>query len=256
MTAAEANGDASAQDAAASASKPKRVRTGCLTCRERHLKCDEGLPHCNNCKKSNRQCKRGLRLNFIDTQVQLPPVIPRTAEWKINFLDESREIASEYQGGLARYGQQEPDGDVTMAQSMPHQQDTSMRFDFASTAPPAPSMSYQELPPIQGILPQAYMDDPPGQQQMKYDASREQYQDHSHSTTDSPFSAQNTVHGSTSNYGQQEQDVDPSEEKREFLNTQEEVLFMQVFVEEVGLWMDSMDSMKHVSDCRVNLGLC
>lgn len=26
----------------AAANKPKRVRTGCLTCRERHLKCDEG----------------------------------------------------------------------------------------------------------------------------------------------------------------------------------------------------------------------
>lgn len=26
----------------AASSKPKRVRTGCLTCRERHLKCDEG----------------------------------------------------------------------------------------------------------------------------------------------------------------------------------------------------------------------
>ena len=30
--------------AAEAASKPKRVRTGCLTCRERHLKCDEGTP--------------------------------------------------------------------------------------------------------------------------------------------------------------------------------------------------------------------
>lgn len=35
-----------ATDGAADAAvnKPKRVRTGCLTCRERHLKCDEGLP--------------------------------------------------------------------------------------------------------------------------------------------------------------------------------------------------------------------
>src|SRR5205809_8055747 len=51
------------------ASKPKRVRTGCLTCRERHLKCDEALPRCQNCQKSDRVCKRGVRLNFIDTQV-------------------------------------------------------------------------------------------------------------------------------------------------------------------------------------------
>lgn len=33
----------------------------------------------------------------------------------------------------------------------------------------------------------------------------------------------------------------------DFLVDQEEVLFMQVFVEEVGIWMDSMDAKKHVS---------
>lgn len=61
--------------------KSRRVRTGCLTCRERHLKCDEGLPDCNNCRKSNRDCKRGVRLNFIDTQVKTPPIIPRSLDW-------------------------------------------------------------------------------------------------------------------------------------------------------------------------------
>lgn len=32
--------------------KSRRVRTGCLTCRERHLKCDEALHRCQNCRKS------------------------------------------------------------------------------------------------------------------------------------------------------------------------------------------------------------
>lgn len=63
------------------ANRPKRVRTGCLTCRERHLKCDEGLPHCQNCRKSSRVCKRGVRLNFIDTQIQSPPIISQTTDW-------------------------------------------------------------------------------------------------------------------------------------------------------------------------------
>lgn len=49
-----------------------------------------------------------------------------------------------------------------------------------------------------------------------------------------------------STYSHQEPDADLAAEKREFLTTQEETLFMQVFVEEVGLWMDSMDPMKHV----------
>lgn len=66
----------------AAASKPKRVRTGCLTCRERHLKCDEGIPNCNNCQKSSRVCKRGVRLNFIDTTVRSHPLLPPTGGWK------------------------------------------------------------------------------------------------------------------------------------------------------------------------------
>ncbi|THX85494.1 hypothetical protein D6C97_04500 [Aureobasidium pullulans] len=48
-------------------------------------------------------------------------------------------------------------------------------------------------------------------------------------------------------YSQQQDQDDPAEGRREFLTTQEETLFMQVFVEEVGLWMDSMDPMKHFS---------
>jgi hypothetical protein len=39
----------------------------------------------------------------------------------------------------------------------------------------------------------------------------------------------------------------PPNEVRRFLNTTEEVLYMQVFVEEVGIWMDSMDPHKHFS---------
>ena len=61
--------------------KSRRVRTGCLTCRQRHLKCDEGVPDCANCRKSGRRCKRGIRLNFIDTQVRRPPRVPAPIEW-------------------------------------------------------------------------------------------------------------------------------------------------------------------------------
>lgn len=247
MTVTEANGNAVATEAAPAASKPKRVRTGCLTCRERHLKCDEALPHCNNCRKSNRVCKRGLKLNFIDTQVQSPPHIVTADEWKVSFLDESREIAAEYQGGLGRYGarESEPDNDPVPVPQPIAQPDGNARFDYTTTAPPAPSMSYQALPPIQGILPEGYSDEIP--QTVKYNPPQDPYHHNTHSTTnDSPFSGQNTVQGSTTTYSHHEQEVEP-DEKREFLDSQEEVLFMQVFVEEVGLWMDSMDSMKHVS---------
>ncbi|RXG48675.1 hypothetical protein VDGE_08992 [Verticillium dahliae] len=35
----------------------KRTKTGCLTCRKRRIKCDEGRPICNNCTKSKRNCE-------------------------------------------------------------------------------------------------------------------------------------------------------------------------------------------------------
>ncbi len=72
---------AAAVIAAAAPPKSRRVRTGCLTCRERHLKCDEGLPDCLNCRKGNRECKRGLRLNFIDIRTEPIPFIPAVKEW-------------------------------------------------------------------------------------------------------------------------------------------------------------------------------
>jgi hypothetical protein len=34
----------------------RRTKTGCLTCRKRRIKCDEGHPTCNNCRKSKRDC--------------------------------------------------------------------------------------------------------------------------------------------------------------------------------------------------------
>lgn len=43
------------------------------------------------------------------------------------------------------------------------------------------------------------------------------------------------------------QGLTPPSEGRRYLSSPEEVLFMQVFVEEVGLWMDSMDPHKHFS---------
>jgi hypothetical protein len=37
------------------ASLPK-VKTGCLSCKKRHVKCDEAKPVCNRCKTGNRSC--------------------------------------------------------------------------------------------------------------------------------------------------------------------------------------------------------
>ncbi|KAK9234168.1 hypothetical protein V1525DRAFT_78291 [Lipomyces kononenkoae] len=48
-----------------------RVRTGCLTCRRRKIKCDEQRPSCNNCMRSTRNCVYQLK------KVGYPNAAPR-----------------------------------------------------------------------------------------------------------------------------------------------------------------------------------
>lgn len=230
MAATEVNGTTNSADANAAAARPKRVRTGCLTCRERHLKCDEGLPHCLNCRKSSRVCKRGVKLNFIDTQVQNPPTtLPPTHDWQVNFQDESREIASEYKGGLGRYAALEQEEMVEVKEES--------NFDFSASMVGAPTMAHQTLPPIQ-----AY----PETTSAMSDSTSETQHRHSLSTSDTSYSNSTIPPAPQSSYSNPEQTLTPPNETRDYLDSPEEVLFMQVFVEEVGLWMDSMDPYKHV----------
>ncbi|KAL9038203.1 MAG: hypothetical protein Q9214_005380 [Letrouitia sp. 1 TL-2023] len=238
MATSEAIGTTAADESAPAAARPKRVRTGCLTCRERHLKCDEGLPDCQNCRKSSRTCKRGVRLNFIDTQVKTPPITPPTQEWDVAFQDESREIASEYRGGLGRYAAlaQEPE-------EVPEAKDEAM-YQFSSGVMNTPTLPHQQLPSMQQTMPQAGMDTYGTMPQHMTENSRDQRQQSSNS--DSTFTSQTLPPPPQSVYPTPKQGQTPPTEPRGPLDKPEELLYMQVFVEEVGLWMDSMDPHKHV----------
>ncbi len=158
--------------------KRKRVRTGCFTCRDRHLKCDEAQGQCQNCRKSGRLCRRGVRLNFVDTQVVAPPTYlqPPTGS-SVTFQDNSRTIASEYVGGFERYP--------------PPGQD-----------PPLEDAAAQSATPV-------------------HSSGQSTFFKHTKYLLDRHFSFQ-----------------DPKE-----------MSLMQVFVNQIGPWMDVVDEMKHVSNC-------
>lgn len=214
------------------ATKPKRVRTGCLTCRERHLKCDEGLPNCQNCRKSNRKCKRGVRLNFIDIQCERPPhLLPPTHDWQVIFQDDSRDIASEYTGGLEKYHPLEPE---------PKRQRLSapnMSFEFGQVT--APMMSHQQLP-----APQSYSNSYVEPSQSGFAGSvTPSYEN----TTNTMVSYSEAAQPAAQSY--EPTMLVPAEQNPSppYLDNRDEVLYMQVFVEEVGLWMDSMDAGKNFS---------
>lgn len=205
--------------------KAKRVRTGCLTCRERHLKCDEALGRCLNCRKSDRICRRGVRLNFIDIQTVAPPhVIARPRGAKVTFRDDSRFIASEYVGGYERYPPVQPDSPAAERRQLHHEAFSLMGHDHLASL-------FQSV---------AHSFDPTG-----FEIS--------HSATD--FLLGDTWHDphlmpgdellphGTSNFARKlaTKQQDPTS-----LIDPEHVHLLQVFVDEIGPWLDSMDSMKYV----------
>ncbi|EED22971.1 C6 transcription factor (ArcA), putative [Talaromyces stipitatus ATCC 10500] len=200
--------------------KSRRVRTGCLTCRERHLKCDETLPKCQNCSKSGRICKRGIRLNFIDTQVTAPPyTLAPPLGIRLNFQDESREIASEYVGGFERY----PPLDQLDTQM---DSEPSTHFEFANPVVNRPALH------VSASLLSSFPDAPHPEIQDSM-LTEPQY------TTNDALHEQNAFLPKMSTNT-------PTD--RSYITTPEGVLLMQVFVEEVALWMDSMDANKHFSE--------
>lgn len=219
---------------AAPAPKPKRVRTGCLTCRERHLKCDEGLPNCQNCNKSGKICKRGMKLNFHWIDVKDPAILPPTADWAVKFQDESRLIASEYKGGLRQYSAITVDQTITP----PHEPTNDYRVNID------PNITmHNNLPPIlhqnaPGLYPEPA---PRMDHNQSHSHSRDTSLQHSHASSAYLPTAPPTL------YDNPPRALTPPNESREFLTDPQEVLLMQVFIEEVGLWMDSMDHQKHFS---------
>ncbi|KUI63509.1 Adhesion and hyphal regulator 1 [Cytospora mali] len=294
--------------------KPKRVRTGCLTCRNRHLKCDEAMPICLNCQKSNRKCERGVRLNFIDLKVEQPPVLLPPVDWKVQFQDESRLIASEYVGGSARYAKLDrkpvtpPTEHVgaeptqrrkeipvrpapghflessrtiplastqTMyypgALSRPTQEQTYAAYEdhitqtdsrkcgdafLAMGSGPTPASSHSGHGGRPASFSLGTMHDPYGMR----DETVQMIQGYRSSDVSSVASSlvpQGVAASSSGSYrhatGSGPADphdglMTPQSEKngeRDYLNTPEEIHYMQVFIDKVAVWMDSLDNQKH-----------
>ncbi|KAI9825352.1 MAG: hypothetical protein M1826_007030 [Phylliscum demangeonii] len=201
---------------------------------------DEGWPHCQNCRRSSRVCKRGVQLNFIVTQVQQPPVVLQLDEWNVQFLDESRVIASEYKGGAGRYAAREPTPPPPPPPPPLPQEDV---FNFAVDGRAAITSELQQpLPPMQSQPPSAYpQSSSVSLMESSYDDQSRRHQAASE-TGSYATQAVGTVNPAAALYDTQQQAAAP-----DYLTSPDEVLYMQVFVEEVCLWMDSLDPMKHFS---------
>ncbi|PKY03716.1 hypothetical protein P168DRAFT_311278 [Aspergillus campestris IBT 28561] len=202
----------------ASAKKPKRVRTGCLTCRERHLKCDEALHRCHNCRKAGRICRRGIRLNFIDTQISAPPHYIKPPLWNpVSICDESRRIASEYVGGFERYPT--PEKDILLGGDL------------------------HSFPYFGGPVELNTTDQPVYRAVQSLGSLETTFQQHSHATTPSNEYYQNSTLSPFRSTSQKAINA----VNHTCLQTLDETLLLQTFVEEVGPWMDSMNAANYFS---------
>jgi Fungal specific transcription factor domain len=151
----------------------------------------------------------------------------------VQFQDESRDIASEYKGGLSRY--------AVLDQTITPPREQNFEYPTHTLAIDPDITGHTALPPIVQHSNASLYHDAGGV--LKTEHSRQNSRQHSHANSESSYlpTAPPTA------YSNPEQTLTPPNETRDYLNSHEEVLFMQVFVEEVGLWMDSLDSMKHFS---------
>ncbi|ENH75174.1 Transcriptional regulatory protein moc3 [Fusarium oxysporum f. sp. cubense race 1] len=279
--------------------KGKRVRTGCLTCRERHLKCDEAVPDCMNCRKRGRECKRGVRLNFLEINLHRPAATPSPGGWEVEFQDESRDIASEYQGGLGRYAPYAPeivdDSDdrqevvnlvtATNIQDIDASADrlqpgSQHRFNYTqdnATAKPSENSRFKADTGIKlelnenehGTLSDAsHIATPSSSTKAVVTPRAEVFPEQLMAMRNRPL-AQQTSTEEVENLVIPQMDTPPRIERplveqvfqddhvqpsatqsnepvgRNILTSAEEIHYMQVFVEEVAVWMDSFNREKH-----------
>lgn len=200
------------------AGKSKRVRTGCLTCRERHLKCDEAQGQCQNCQKSDRICRRGIRLNFIDTQTVAPPhyTTPRPGA-RLTFRDESRHIASEYVGGFEKYPSSVPD--------IPLENDGALESELFGYLSPALEID-SLIPSFEDSFPDSFDYILDGSHPPFYPILAEQVSFHVSCTSTERVIA--------------------TPKNDNIVSGPDEIHLLRVFTEEIGPWMDSLDASKHV----------
>ncbi|KAK9329179.1 hypothetical protein V1520DRAFT_179884 [Lipomyces starkeyi] len=72
-----------------------RSRTGCITCRARHKRCDERTPTCQNCETLNIRCEGyNAQLRWQEKYMRMAD-IPDTSYRSLRYINVSRERFSE-----------------------------------------------------------------------------------------------------------------------------------------------------------------
>ncbi|KAK4181889.1 hypothetical protein QBC36DRAFT_174317 [Triangularia setosa] len=153
----------------------KRTKTGCLTCRRRRIKCDEGKPTCGNCIKSKRQCEGyNQRIVFKESMGNFPsgnlwghPVYHQAAqEALVNAqLSAAQTKAASSQGPLAAIAPKPPSIDFSGTGTHPLSQGFAGPSNHSIAGPtlfsPHHIDPHHHLPSPQHLEPQHHLPSPP-----------------------------------------------------------------------------------------------
>ncbi|KAF4435738.1 hypothetical protein F53441_13442 [Fusarium austroafricanum] len=103
--------------------KHKRTRSGCLNCRRKKRKCDEGRPACGTCRRRNESCEWGLKIAFRAEHAQclnarhpsMRKMARRRPPREFEILDVTDEVIRDYNG--AETDEEADEADCTHTQT-------------------------------------------------------------------------------------------------------------------------------------------
>ncbi|KAF4459372.1 regulatory for the arginine catabolic pathway [Fusarium albosuccineum] len=98
--------------------KKTRTRSGCLNCRRKKRKCDEGRPACGTCRRRNEHCEWGLKLTFraenaqgLDGRHPSMRKLARRRPREFEILDVTSEVIRDYNAPVSLLESEEDDID-------------------------------------------------------------------------------------------------------------------------------------------------
>ncbi|GFF80806.1 C6 zinc finger domain protein [Aspergillus lentulus] len=112
-----------------------RTRSGCLNCRKKRRKCDEGKPTCLRCRKRGESCQWGMRVTFREANTQMLVHDPRQSENRTHksfqIMDVTSEVIRDYHQSSPVGTVQHPLLDRGSATPLHHAQDPGRREEEA-----------------------------------------------------------------------------------------------------------------------------
>ncbi|KAJ4257766.1 hypothetical protein NW757_003392 [Fusarium falciforme] len=100
--------------------KKTRTRSGCLNCRRKKRKCDEGRPACGTCRRRNEHCEWGLKITFraenaqgLDGRHPSMRKMARRRPREFEILDVTSEVIRDYNAPSSLLELEDDDADAS-----------------------------------------------------------------------------------------------------------------------------------------------